>query len=367
MYCKKCGKEIDNDSIFCSSCGTAVSNTKTEKISTPVTNNVTDTNKAKKIEAKKPSVKKPVAYRIIGSQLESSNGKTKEIKKSNKALIIICILSGIFFISFVLFVVLPELLDINLFKYKKSLEGKVFIKLNDDNKRKYELIFERNNQVLINEYFPENPNPIGAFLKVFETKYEYDKKTKKGNFTPHGEWMDGWTFVNSTDEQPFIFSISGDNLILESNRKLGGTYIDVNSFIKNKGKNVNLSEKKQDPQKSTETQQQTKIILIPQKYFNPKFVKDVKITKLDKNAIIFVLDDDLHDIELPNSFYYGDNTSTNNIGLCDWVMKQYKLNTYDLANITYSVSVSGNIINYQIDVQRGDKKEWYCRAYQKEN
>jgi len=280
MYCKKCGKEIDNDSIFCSSCGTAVSNTKTEE--TVIIRNTKSIPK-NKINWAKPS---PIAVIIV--------------------VLIFLIIGSIPFL-------IEAFSDV---EKKQALEGKYFVKLDSDNKIEYELIFE-NNQVLVNE-------PIRAFPKLFQTKYEYNKKTKTGNFTNFTKFIDY-----------YYFKISDDTLILETNGKLAGTYIDINK--------INVREYKEKKQETSPN-----INLIKQTYFNPKLVENVKIEHYGKYLPIAMLHNfdgvRNYKINMPNSFYYGDKSSTNNIGLCNWLVKQYNLITGDNASIIYCVNDSEEII-----------------------
>jgi len=69
-------------------------------------------------------------------------------------------------------------------------------------------------------------------------------------------------------------------------------------------------------------------------------------------VIIFNLKANFHYINMPDSFYYGDKNSTNNIGLYNWLKNQYNLIKYDAVFITYCVKDSENKIYYEIIVQK---------------
>jgi len=115
MYCKKCGKEIDNDSIFCSSCGTKVPNTQTKKSSTQEINDVSDTSK----QEKKPVAKKPVTRKKVSEKQEPDNQASEEpVSESYKTIIFRNIKNNIVNIILVIVVV-----NVILFIYKNISES----------------------------------------------------------------------------------------------------------------------------------------------------------------------------------------------------------------------------------------------------
>ena len=115
---------------------------------------------------------------------------------------------------------------------KKSLEGKIYVKLNnDDDSGNYYMIFEKNNHVEIHERVissPVNGFAMVASIKAFEATYNYDKKTKSGKFISLPGW--GETSINFTISESFLtVEANGDTWM----DKMTGTYIEsVSDYLR---------------------------------------------------------------------------------------------------------------------------------------